>query len=101
MKQYEGLFILDTQDSVDSVDAIIKALGGLIGKSSGKVLNEQKMDRRSFARVANKKNSGGFYVNLVFEMEPGGLEEFRAALRKRPEVFRVQITLANAAAVAD
>ena len=101
MKQYEGLFILDTQDSAEGVDAIIKALSELIGSSGGKVLNEQKMDRRSFARVANKKNSGGFYVNLVFEMEPGGLEEFRAALRKRPEVFRVQITLANTPVVAD
>ena len=101
MKQYEGLFILDTQDSAEGVDAIIKALGELIDSSGGKVLNEQKMDRRSFARVANKKNSGGFYVNLVFEMESGGLEEFRAALHKRPEVFRVQITLANASVVAD
>ncbi len=101
MKQYEGLFILDTQDSAESIDAIIEALGVLIGKSGGKVLNEQKMDRRSFSRVANKKNSGGFYVNLVFEMEPGGLEEFRTALRKRPEMFRVQITLANASVVAD
>ena len=101
MKQYEGLFILDTQDSAEGVDALIKALDELINSSGGKVLNEQKMDRRSFARVANKKNSGGFYVNLVFEMEPGGLEEFRAALRKRPEVFRVQITLANTPAVAD
>ena len=27
MKQYEGLFILDTQDSAEGVDAIIKALG--------------------------------------------------------------------------
>ena len=101
MKQYEGLFILDTQDSAEGVDAIIKALGELIDSSGGKVLNEQKMDRRSFARVANKKISGGFFLNLVFEMEPGGLKEFSAALRKRPEVFRVQITLANAAAVAD
>ena len=101
MKQYEGLFILDTQDSAEGVDALIKALDELINSSGGKVLNEQKMDRRSFARVANKKNSGGFFLNLVFEMEPGGLKEFSAALRKRPEVFRVQITLANAPAVAD
>ncbi len=101
MKQYEGLFILDTQDSAEGVDALIKALDELINSSGGKVLNEQKMDRRSFARVANKKNSGGFYVNFMFEMEPGGLGEFQTALRKRPEVFRVQITLANAAASAD
>ena len=101
MKQYEGLFILDTQNSAEGVDALIKALDELINSSGGKVLNEQKMDRRSFARVANKKNSGGFYVNFMFEMEPGSLEEFQAALRKRPEVFRVQITLANTPAVAD
>ncbi len=101
MKQYEGLFILDTQDSAESVDAIVQALGVLIGKSGGKVVNEQKMDRRSFSRVANKKNSGGFYVNLVFEMEPGGLEEFRVVLRKHPEVYRVQITLANTMPVTD
>ena len=101
MKQYEALFILDTRDSAESVDTIIQAIGELIGKSQGKVLNEQKMDRRSFARVANKKISGGFYVNLAFEMEPGGLVEFRTAIRKRPEVFRVQITLANTPAVAD
>ena len=30
MKQYEGLFILDTQDSAEGVDAIIQALGELI-----------------------------------------------------------------------
>ena len=101
MKQYEGLFILDTHDSAEGVDALIKALDELINSSGGKVLNEQKMDRRSFARVANKKNSGGFFLNLVFEMEPSGLKEFSAALRKRPEVFRVQITLANVPAVAD
>ena len=101
MKQYEGLFILDTQDSAEGVDAIIKALGELIDSSGGKVINEQKMDRRSFVRVANKKNSGGFYVNLVFEMEPGGLEDFRVALHKRPEMFLVQITLANATAASN
>ena len=38
MKQYEGLFILDTQDSAESIDAIIEALGVLIGKSGGKDL---------------------------------------------------------------
>lgn len=101
MKQYEGLFILDTQDSAEGVDALTKALDELINRSGGKVLNEQKMDRRSFSRVANKKNSGGFYVNFIFEMEPDGLEEFQTVLRKRPEVFRVQITLANVAASAD
>jgi ribosomal protein S6 len=45
--------------------------------------------------VADKKHSGGFYVGLHFELEAGALEGFRAALRKRKEVFRTQITLAD------
>ena len=37
MKQYEGLFILDTQDSAEGVDAIIKALGELIDSSGEEI----------------------------------------------------------------
>ena len=60
MKQYEGLFILDTDTSGATVDDIIKAIGELIKEAGGNVTNEQKLDRRSFARVADKKHSGGF-----------------------------------------
>tara|TARA_B100000035_G_C20659412_1_gene404593 strand:- start:168 stop:467 length:300 start_codon:yes stop_codon:yes gene_type:complete len=95
VKQYEGLFILDTDTSGATVDDIIKAIGELIKEAGGKVTNEQKLDRRSFARVADKKHSGGFYVSLHFELEAGALEGFRLALRKREEVFRTQITLAD------
>ncbi len=45
--------------------------------------------------MANRKHTGGFYVSLVFEMEPGSLLEFKAALAKRSEVFRAQITIAQ------
>ena len=95
MKQYEGLFILDTDTSGATVDDIIKAIGELIKEAGGKATNEQKLDRRSFARVADKKHSGGFYVSLHFELEAGALEGFRLALRKRQEVFRAQITLTD------
>ena len=95
MNEYEGLFILDTEQSSAGVDGIISELGELIGASDGKVLNapeEQKLDRRAFARVANKKHTGGFYLHVQFEMEPGKLDEFRTALSKRGDVFRAQIT---------
>lgn len=93
MRHYEGLFILDTVGATESVDDIIEAIGELIGKAGGKVTGEQKLDRRGFARIANKKHSGGFYVSLMFDMEPDGLGEFKAALAKRGDIFRVQITL--------
>lgn len=95
MKEYEGLFILDTEDSATGVDGIIENVGTLISDAGGKVLKEQKLERKAFARVANRKNTGGFYVSLVFEMEPGSLLEFKAALAKRSEVFRAQITIAQ------
>ena len=99
MRQYEGMFILDTVETSESVDDIIKAIGGLIEEFKGKVINEQKLDRRGFARVADKKNSGGFYFSLIFEMDPGSLVEFKSILAKRKDVFRVQITLSPNVAV--
>ena len=77
MKEYEGLFILDTEDSATGVDGIIRDVGALIGKA------------------------GGFYVSLIFEMEPSQLKDFNTVLAKRPEVFRAQITYAPAEPVAD
>ena len=70
MKQYEGLFILDTDTSGATVDDIIKAIGELIKEAGGNVTNEQKLDRRSFARVADKKHSGGFYVSSTSSWKP-------------------------------
>ena len=60
MKRYEGLFILDTaakeegvKDAIDKISAEITTLGG-------KIETVQKMDKKSFARVANKKHTAGF-----------------------------------------
>lgn len=99
MRHYEGLFILDTVGTTESVDDIIKAIGVLIGKTGGKVIGEQKLDRRGFARIADKKHSGGFYVSMIFDMEPEALREFKTALVKHGNVFRAQITLTVPATV--
>ena len=74
MKRYEGLFILDTaakeegvKDAIDKISAEITTLGG-------KIETVQKMDKKSFARVANKKHTAGFYVNIIFEGQPSIVE---------------------------
>jgi ribosomal protein S6 len=103
VKRYEGLFILDTSGSAESAAKVTEAVRKLIGKAGGKVEAEQKLDRRQFARVANKKHTGGFYVNLVFELEPTAMDGLETAFDEHEEVFRTQITLAPATteAVAD
>ena len=89
MKRYEGLFILDTagkdetmKDTIDKISSEIAALGG-------KVETVQKMEKRSFMRVANKKHSAGFYVNVIFESQPAVLDQLKRRFAMNDEVFRV------------
>ena len=96
MKRYEGLFILDTagkeetiKDTIDKISAEITSLGG-------KVETVQKMDKRSFARVANKKYNAGFYVNVIFESQPSAIDQLKKRFAMNDEVFRVLFTEAPA-----
>jgi ribosomal protein S6 len=92
VKRYEGLFILETsgkeegiKDSIDKISAEITSLGG-------KVETVQKMEKRSFSRVANKRHPAGFYVNIIFESQPGTLEQLKHRLAMNSEIFRVLFT---------
>ena len=55
---------------------------------------KHSVDRRQFERVANKNHTGGFYTNLLFELEPAAMDALDLAFKEQEEVFRVQITLA-------
>ncbi|MGA2864049.1 MAG: 30S ribosomal protein S6 [Verrucomicrobiota bacterium] len=92
MKRYEGLFILETaakeeglKDTIDKIAAEITSLGG-------KVETVQKMEKRNFSRVANKKHSAGFYVNIIFEGQPTILDQLKRRFAMNTEVFRVLFT---------
>ena len=96
MKRYEGLFILDTaakeegvKDAIDKISAEITTLGG-------KIETVQKMDKKSFARVANKKHTAGFYVNIIFEGQPSIVEQLKHRFAMSEDVFRVLFTNAPA-----
>ena len=96
MKRYEGLFILETaakeeglKDSIDKISAEITAAGG-------KVETVQKMDKRAYARVANKKHSSGWYVNVIFESNPSAIDQLKHRFAMNEEVFRVLFTNAPA-----
>ena len=92
MKRYEGLFIFDTagkeetiKDTIDKISADITSLGG-------KVETVQKMDKRNFSRVADKKHSAGFYLNIIFQSEPSVLDQLRHRFAMNAEVFRVLLS---------
>ena len=92
MKQYEGLFILNTAGREEGVKDALDKISAEITAAGGKVDTVQKMDRKPFARVANKKHSAGFYANVIFTGTPGIISQLRSKLALNEEVFRVLFT---------
>jgi ribosomal protein S6 len=96
VKRYEGLFILETAAKEEGVKDIIDKISEEITTQGGKVETVQKMDKRSFSRVANKKHSAGFYVNIIFECKPAVIEQLKHRFALSQDVFRVLFTNAPA-----
>jgi ribosomal protein S6 len=100
VKRYEGLFILNTagkeegvNDMVDKIKAEIVALGA-------SVETIQKMEKRTFSRVADKKSKDGFYVNFIFSAAPDAIRKLHNHFELNPDVFRTLFSEAPAKAEA-
>lgn len=96
MKKYEGLFILNTAGKEEGIKEIIDTISKEIETAGGKVETVQKMDKRPFSRVADKKFTNGFYVNVIFEVDQQAVAGLRARFKLNDEVFRVLFTEAPA-----
>lgn len=92
MKKYEGLFILNTAGKEEGVKESIDKISAEIAAAGGKVETVQKIDKRSFARVANKKHSSGFYVNVIFQSSPSSLSQLKSRFALNHDIFRVLFT---------
>ena len=96
MKRYEGLFILNTSGKEEGVKEAIDKLSDEISSLGGKVETVQKMDKRAFARVADKRHPSGFYVNVFFESQPAAIAQLHSRFALNAEVFRVLFSEAPA-----
>lgn len=97
MKRYEGLFILDTAGKEETIKDTIDKISAEITSTGGKVETVQKMEKKSFARVANKRFNSGFYVNVIFESQPSAIDQLKKRFSMNDEVFRVLFTTAPTA----
>lgn len=100
MKRYEGLFIFETAGKEEGIKDAIDKISSEITNAGGKVETVQKMDKKNFSRVADKKHNSGFYVNVIFEIEPTALNQLRHRFTVNEEVFRVLFTAAPEPATA-
>jgi len=96
VKRYEALFILETAAKEEGLKETIDKISSEITSVGGKVETVQKMDKRNFVRVADKKHNSGYYVNIIFESEPAALDQLKHRLAMNGEVFRVLFSKASA-----
>jgi len=92
MKRYEGLFILNTAGKEEGIKEIIDQLSADIAAADGKIETVQKMDKRPFTRVADKKFTSGFYVNVIFEAPPQAITQLHKRFGLNDDIFRVLFT---------
>jgi ribosomal protein S6 len=83
---------LNTAGKEEGVKDVIDKLSAEINSVGGRVETVQKMDKRNFARVADKKHNSGFYVNVIFETQPASIAQLRSKFALSEDVFRVLFT---------
>jgi ribosomal protein S6 len=96
MKKYEGLFILNTAGKEEGVKDALDKISNEITALGGKIETVQKMERKPFARVADKRHASGFYANVIFDATPGAVAKLQDKFKLNEDVFRVLFTIAPA-----
>lgn len=73
------------KDVLDKISAEITATGG-------KVETVQKMDKKAFSRIADKKYTSGFYANVIFNGTPSVVAQLQSKFALNEDVFRTLFT---------
>lgn len=87
---------MNTSGKEEGIKDVIDKVSAEITSAGGKVETVQKMDKRNFVRVADKKHNSGFYVNVIFESQPAVLPQLQSRFALNDEVFRVMFSEAPA-----
>ena len=83
---------MNTAGKEETLKDAIDKLSTEISSAGGKVETVQKMDKKNFTRVADKKHSSGFYVNVIFEGQPALVPQLQSRFALSEDVFRVLFT---------
>jgi len=94
VKRYEGLFILNVSNKEEEIKDAIEAVSKEIVALGGKIEAVQRLERHPFARVRNKKVTGGYYVNILFQCSPAVIAQLRSRFALKEELLRVMFVAA-------
>jgi ribosomal protein S6 len=84
---------LNTQGKEEALQETIDKISTEISTAGGKVETVQKMERKNFMRIADKKHSTGFYVNVIFSAAPNAIAQLRSKFALNEEIFRSLLSL--------
>ncbi len=93
-RTYDGLFILNTSGKEESAKELIEKIEKDIQLAGGKTLKINRMDKRPFARIAQRLDSG-YYVNIVFDIAPEKLLALQNKFKLDDDIFRVMFLRSN------
>ena len=97
MKRYEGLFILDLAGREEGLNEAMEKVKSIISGAGAKVETVEKMDKKAFVRVTDKKVTGGHYVSYFFEAGPAVIAALPQKFAHVAEVYRVLFSAASKA----
>jgi len=100
VRKYEGLFILNTAGREEGLKATIDRLTEEITNLGGKIETVQKMEKKAFSRVADKKVKEGYYVNFIFDADPAVAVKLTNHFDLDEDVFRLLVSYAPVAKAA-
>ena len=92
MKRYEGLFILNIAGKEEGIKDVLDKISAEITAAGAKVETVQKMDKKAFTRIADKRHSSGFYANVIFNATSGVVAHLQSKFALNEDVFRTLFT---------
>ena len=83
---------MNTAGKEDGIKDVLDKISAEITAAGGKVETVQKMERKPFARVADKRHNAGYYANIIFSSAPAAITALRTRFVLNEDVFRVLFT---------
>lgn len=87
MRNYEGVFIINTDLSAENAKGVVAQIQELVLKNGGRVDGIQEWGRKRLAYKIKKKQDGN-YVIINFQMDPNQSKKFDQSLRLNDNLLR-------------
>lgn len=87
-RNYRATFILDNRGKEESVDQLIEDVKKEIAAVQGDVTAVENLGKRDFARVTDRKFTGGVYVHVSFSAPAEAPAQLKERLRLNSTVYR-------------